>query len=49
VAAGTRSSSSKIPALFDGGSGLMLRVAFRYMITDRIAWINNNRIRWEDP
>ena len=51
VAAGARSSSSKIP----GPVGrrfqeLMLRVVFRYMITDRsIAWINDNRIRWEDP
>jgi 2-polyprenyl-6-methoxyphenol hydroxylase-like FAD-dependent oxidoreductase len=50
VAAGARSSSSKIP----GPVGrrfqeLMLRVVFRYMITDRsIAWINDNRIRWED-
>jgi 2-polyprenyl-6-methoxyphenol hydroxylase-like FAD-dependent oxidoreductase len=51
VAAGARSSSSKIP----GPVGrrfqeLMLRFAFRYMITDRsIAWINDHRIRWEDP
>ena len=51
VAAGARSSSSKIP----GPVGrrfqeLMLRVVFRYMITNRsIAWINDNRIRWEDP
>ena len=51
VAGGARSSSSKIP----GPVGrrfqeLMLRVVFRYMITDRsIAWINDNRIRWEDP
>jgi 2-polyprenyl-6-methoxyphenol hydroxylase-like FAD-dependent oxidoreductase len=51
VAAGARSSSSKIP----GPVGrrfqeLMLRFVFRYMITDRsIAWINDHRIRWEDP
>jgi 2-polyprenyl-6-methoxyphenol hydroxylase-like FAD-dependent oxidoreductase len=51
VAAGARSSSSKIP----GPVGrrfqeLMLRFVFRYMITDRsIAWINYHRIRWEDP
>jgi 2-polyprenyl-6-methoxyphenol hydroxylase-like FAD-dependent oxidoreductase len=51
VAAGARSSSSKIP----GPVGrrfqeLMLRFAFRYMITDRsIAWTNDHRIRWEDP
>jgi 2-polyprenyl-6-methoxyphenol hydroxylase-like FAD-dependent oxidoreductase len=51
VAAGARSSSSKIP----GPVGrwfqeLMLRFAFRYMITDRsIAWINDHRIRWEEP
>ena len=50
VAAGARSSSSKIP----GPVGrqfqeLMLRFAFRYMITDRsTAWINDHRIRWED-
>ena len=50
VAAGARSSSSKIP----GPVGrrlqeLMLRFAFRYLITDRsTAWINNHRIRWED-
>ena len=51
VAAGARSSSSKIP----GPVGrrfqeLMLRFVFRYMVTDRsIAWINDHRIRWEDP
>jgi 2-polyprenyl-6-methoxyphenol hydroxylase-like FAD-dependent oxidoreductase len=50
VAAGARSSSSKIP----GPVGrrlqeLMLRFAFRYMITDRsTAWMNDHRIRWED-
>jgi 2-polyprenyl-6-methoxyphenol hydroxylase-like FAD-dependent oxidoreductase len=50
VATGARSSSSKIP----GPVGrrfqeLMLRFAFRYLITDRsTAWINNHRIRWED-
>lgn len=50
VAAGARSSSSKIP----GPVGrrfqeLMLRFVFRYMITDRsIAWINDHRIRWDD-
>ena len=50
VAAGARSSSSKIP----GPVGrrfqeLMLRLVFRYMITDRsTAWINEHRIRWED-
>ena len=50
VAAGARSSSSKIP----GPVGrqfqeLMLRLVFRYMITDRsTAWINDHRIRWED-
>jgi hypothetical protein len=27
----------------------MLRLALRYMITDRrVAWINEHRIRWED-
>src|SRR5215211_64364 len=51
VAAGARSSSSKIP----GPVGrrfqeMMLRLVFRYMITDRsIAWINDHRIQWEDP
>jgi 2-polyprenyl-6-methoxyphenol hydroxylase-like FAD-dependent oxidoreductase len=50
VAAGARSSSSKIP----GPVGrrfqeVMLRFAFRYVITDqRIAWISDHRIRWED-
>jgi 2-polyprenyl-6-methoxyphenol hydroxylase-like FAD-dependent oxidoreductase len=51
VAAGARSSSSKIPGPVGRGfQELMLRVVFRYMITDRsIAWINDHRIRWEDP
>jgi 2-polyprenyl-6-methoxyphenol hydroxylase-like FAD-dependent oxidoreductase len=50
VAAGARSSSSKIP----GPVGrrfqeLMLRFAFHYVITDRsIAWISDHRIRWQD-
>ena len=50
VAAGARSSSSKIPRPVGRRfQELMLRVAFRYMITDRsTAWINNHRIRWED-
>lgn len=51
VAAGARSSSSKIP----GPVGrrfqeLMLRFVFRYVVTDRsIAWMNGHRIQWEDP
>jgi 2-polyprenyl-6-methoxyphenol hydroxylase-like FAD-dependent oxidoreductase len=51
VAAGARSSSSKIP----GPVGrrfqeLMLRFVFRYVITDRsTAWINGHRIQWDDP
>jgi 2-polyprenyl-6-methoxyphenol hydroxylase-like FAD-dependent oxidoreductase len=51
VAAGARSSSSKIPGPVGRRfQALMLRFAFRYMVTDRsIAWINDHRIRWEDP
>jgi 2-polyprenyl-6-methoxyphenol hydroxylase-like FAD-dependent oxidoreductase len=51
VAAGARSSSSKIP----GPVGrrfqeLMLRFVFRYVVTDRsIAWINGHRIQWDEP
>lgn len=51
VAAGARSSSSKIP----GPVGrrfqeLMLRFAFRYIVTERrIAWINGHRIQWDEP
>jgi 2-polyprenyl-6-methoxyphenol hydroxylase-like FAD-dependent oxidoreductase len=50
VAVGARSSSSKIP----GPVGrrlqeLMLRFAFRYVITDRsTAWMSDYRIRWAD-
>jgi 2-polyprenyl-6-methoxyphenol hydroxylase-like FAD-dependent oxidoreductase len=51
VAVGARSSSSKIPGPIGRRfQELMLRFAFRYMITDRsVAWINDHRIRWEDP
>ena len=50
VAAGKRSSSSKIPGPIGRRlQELMMRFAFRYMITDRsIAWINDHRIRWQD-
>jgi 2-polyprenyl-6-methoxyphenol hydroxylase-like FAD-dependent oxidoreductase len=50
VAAGARSSSSKIPGPIGRRlQELMMRFAFRYMITDRsIAWINDHRIRWQD-
>jgi 2-polyprenyl-6-methoxyphenol hydroxylase-like FAD-dependent oxidoreductase len=50
VAAGARSSSSKIPGPIGRRfQELMLRFAFRYMITDRsTAWINGHRIRWQD-
>lgn len=50
VAAGARSSSSKIPGpLGRRVQALMLRLILRYMITDRrVAWINEHRIRWED-
>jgi 2-polyprenyl-6-methoxyphenol hydroxylase-like FAD-dependent oxidoreductase len=50
VAAGARSSSSKIPGPIGRRfQELMLRFAFRYMITDRSsAWINDHRIRWQD-
>ena len=51
VAAGARSSSSKIPGpLGRRVQALILRLMLRYMITDRrVAWINEHRIRWEDP
>ena len=51
VAAGARSSSSKIP----GPVGrrfqeLMLWFVFRYVVTDRsIAWTNGHRIQWDEP
>jgi 2-polyprenyl-6-methoxyphenol hydroxylase-like FAD-dependent oxidoreductase len=51
VAAGARSSSSKIP----GPVGrrlqeLMLRFAFRYVVTDRsVAWMSGHRIQWDEP
>jgi 2-polyprenyl-6-methoxyphenol hydroxylase-like FAD-dependent oxidoreductase len=51
VAAGARSSSSKI----HGPVGrhfqeLMLGFVFRYLVTDRsVAWINDHRIRWDNP
>lgn len=50
VAVGARSSSSKIPGPIGRRfQELMLRFAFRYVITDRsIDWINNHRIRWDD-
>jgi 2-polyprenyl-6-methoxyphenol hydroxylase-like FAD-dependent oxidoreductase len=51
VAAGARSSSSKIPGPIGRRfQELMLRLVFRYMITDRsVAWMNDHRVRWEDP
>jgi 2-polyprenyl-6-methoxyphenol hydroxylase-like FAD-dependent oxidoreductase len=50
VAAGARSSSSKIPGPIGRRfQELMLRFAFRYLITDRsIAWISDHRTRSED-
>ena len=50
VAAGARSSSSKIPGPIGRRfQELMLGFAFRYLITDRSsAWINDHRIRWQD-
>jgi 2-polyprenyl-6-methoxyphenol hydroxylase-like FAD-dependent oxidoreductase len=49
VAAGARSSSSKIP----GRAGravrdAMMRLVFRYVVTDRrAAWVTGHRVRWE--
>jgi 2-polyprenyl-6-methoxyphenol hydroxylase-like FAD-dependent oxidoreductase len=50
VAAGARSSSSKIPGPIGRRfQELMLRFVFRHVVTDRsIAWMNDYRIRWED-
>ena len=50
VAAGARSSSSKIPGPIGRRfQELMLRFLFHYVITDRsIAWISDHRIRWQD-
>ena len=51
VAYGARSSSSKTPgrlgSLFRDA---FMRVAFRYLITDRsLAWMYDHRIRWGEP
>jgi 2-polyprenyl-6-methoxyphenol hydroxylase-like FAD-dependent oxidoreductase len=51
VAFGARSSSSKTPgrigSLFRDA---FMRVAFRYLITDRsLAWMYDHRIRWNEP
>jgi len=49
VAAGARSSSSKIP----GRAGravrdTMMRIVFRHLVTDRSsAWVTGHRVRWE--
>jgi 2-polyprenyl-6-methoxyphenol hydroxylase-like FAD-dependent oxidoreductase len=51
VAYGARGSSAKIP----GGIGrtvrdLMLRVVFRYLVTDKsTSWMYDHRVEWEEP
>ena len=48
---GARSSSSKTPGRIGGlFRDAFLRVAFRYLITDRsLAWMYDHRIRWDEP
>jgi hypothetical protein len=51
VAYGARSSSSKTPgrigSLFRDA---FMRIAFRYLITDRsLAWMYDHRITWAEP
>jgi len=51
VAYGARSSSSKTPGRIGGlFRDAFMRVAFRYLITDRsLAWMYDHRIEWDRP
>jgi hypothetical protein len=51
VAYGARSSSAKIPGTIGRAArDTFLRVAFRYLITDRgLDWMHGHRIDWDGP